>query len=1073
VKLSHFFIDRPVFAVVVSIIITLVGAIAYPTLAVSQYPAIVPATVTVTASYPGASAETMADTVSDPIEEAINGVEDMDYMSSQNTGDGHVTITVTFKLGTDPDKAQVLVENRVATATPRLPDVVRNTGVTVRKATPDILLAIHMYSPDGSLDQQYVANYVTLHVRDSILRLQGVGDITSRAARDYSMRIWIDPDKAAQRNLTADDVVGALRSHNVQLAAGNLGAPPFNGAKPAYQLNVQALGRLSTPEQFGDIIIKRDAQERITRVSDIARVEMGAADYTTNAYIATAQEGARPAVALGILQLPGTNALAAADSIKATMKKLSASFPPGLSYKIIYNPTDYVSASIDEVQKTLFIALGLVVIVVLIFLQSWRAALIPIMAIPVSLVGTFAVMKAFGFSLNNLSLFGLVLAIGIVVDDAIVVVENIERHLKAGLSPKEAAHVTMDEVGGALLAIAFVLCAVFVPTAFLQGISGQFYRQFALTIATATLISLIVSLTLSPAMAGIILKAHEPHHAHGKRSLFNRFADWFNGGFDRLSNGYSRMTARLVRAAVIVLVVYAGLLALTGYSLFSTPTGFIPAQDQGNFILSAQLPPGASLARTDDAIQKLMPIVLKTPGVLAASVYAGVDAPSQTTASNAGQMYVIEQPFEERLKSHIDYLKIMADLRKSVASVSEANVKIIPAPPVRGIGTSGGFKMIVEDQSGEDYQGLEKAAQALAAAANKDKAVANAFVTFNTRTPRIFADIDRDKAEVLGVPDTNVFDTLQTYLGSTYVNDFNLFGRTWQVFAQADTAYRTDDSAITDLKTRSNSGTMTPLGSVVTLKHITGPYRVLRYNLYPSAEIQGESAPGSSSGQTLAAMEKLAAQVLPQGFGYEWTELAYQQKAAGDTASLVFLLAVVFVFLLLAALYESVTLPFSVILIVPMCLLAAMAGLWTRHMDNNILTQIGLVVLIGLAAKNAILIVEFARQAEVEHGHERKTAAEEAARTRLRPILMTSFAFILGVAPLAFAQGAGAEMRQALGVAVFYGMIGVTLFGLVFTPTFYVVFRALGELLPKPPAGPPATPTTGGSPANEVQGGHA
>jgi HAE1 family hydrophobic/amphiphilic exporter-1 len=1058
--LSHFFIDRPVFAGVIAVLITLIGAIAYPTLPIAQYPDIAPPTVNVSASYPGASAETLANTVADPIEEQINGVDGMLYMSSQSTGDGHVTITVTFKLGTDPNTAQVLVQNRVATATPLLPPEVVAAGVTVRKSSPDILLAVHTYSPDGSLDQQYIANYVGLHIKNVLLRLPGVGDINSRAARDYSMRIWIDPDLAAARGLTVTDVVNALATQNVQVAAGAFGQPPRAGGAGAFQLSVEALGRLSTPQQFGDIVIKSDPQGRVTRVSDVARVELGAADYTTNAYMNKFN-----AVAMGILQQPGTNALKTADAIKGTMEQLKETFPPGLDYRIIYNPTEYVRASITEVEKTLLEALILVVAVVMIFLQTWRAAVIPIIAIPVSLVGTFAVMAAFGFSLNNLSLFGLVLAIGIVVDDAIVVVENVERHLRQGVTPREAAHTTMDEVGGALVAIALVLTAVFVPSALISGISGQFYRQFALTIATATLISLIVSLTLSPALAALIMRPHDPHHQPNRWTRpFARFGEGFNQQFDRLSHGYSNLTRRVVRMVVIMLVIYGGLLALTAWRLLATPTGFIPAQDQGQFIVAANLPPGASLQRSDAVMREVAAKLLATPSVVAASVYAGVDATTGTTSSNAGQAYVMLQPFEVRAAKGMTTKKVLADLHKQLDTITDADIRIIQPPPVRGIGSTGGFKMIVEDQGGRGAAALEAATNDLVQAASRDPAISGAFATFNTKTPRIFADIDRQKAEILGVPSSNVFATLQTYLGSTFVNDFNLFGRTFQVFAQADAPFRQDPAQLSMLRTRSNSGAMVPLGSVVNIHRTTGPYRVLRYNLFPGAEIQGDTASGYSSGQAMAAMEQLARQRLPAGFGYEWTELAYQQKLAGNTGTIVFGLAVVFVFLLLAALYESVTLPFSVILIVPMCLLAAMLGVNLRGADNNILTQIGLIVLIGLAAKNAILIVEFARQGEIEHGLERHEAAAEAARTRLRPILMTSFAFILGVAPLAFASGAGAEMRQALGVAVFSGMIGVTAFGLIFTPVFYVVFRAIAARLPKPPPKPPEVPTTRGAP---------
>jgi hydrophobe/amphiphile efflux-1 (HAE1) family protein len=1056
-KFSHLMIDRPVFSVVISILIMLMGAVAFAGLGVGQYPEIVPPTVNVTLTYPGASAETIAETVADPLEEQINGVEDMLYMSSQSTGDGNLQITVTFALGTDLDKAQELVQDRVNTALPRLPQEVQQTGILVRKSSPDILLAVHMYSPDGSQDQQYIANYVTLQVQDPLLRISGVGDIVTRAARDYAIRIWIDPDRAAERNVTVEDIVNTLRSHNIQIAAGNIGAPPFGNAPADWQLQVQAEGRLVTPQQFADIVIKRDAQNRITRISDVARVDLGAQNYTTDAYLGLDENGkanVHPAAAIGVLQLPGTNALQAADGVIKGMAQLRKSFPPGVGYQIIYNPTEYISQSIKEVYRTLFEALVLVVIVVIIFLQSWRAAIIPILAIPVSLVGTFGVMLAFGFTLNNLSLFGLVLAIGIVVDDAIVVVENVERHLEAGMSPRDAAHLTMDEVGGALIAIALVLSSVFIPAAFIPGISGQFYRQFALTIASATVISLIVSLTLSPSMAALVLKAREEHDKPRSRWArpFIWFSDKFNSAFGKLSHGYANFTARIVRIAGLMLIVYLGIILLTAWRIEATPIGFIPPQDQGNVIMAANLPNGASLARTDALIRKVIPIVLKSPGIIGASSYAGVDATTQTTNSASGQAYLIESSFEDRAKQGITLPKIIANLQKSLSSVPGAIIRILPPPPVRGIGTQGGVRMIIENRTGKaDYHEIQEITENLAAEFNKDPDVTGAYTTFNTDTPRIFADIDRTKAEYLGVPDSEVFDTLQTFLGSTYINDFNYLNHTYEVYAQADAPFRQNESAILRLQTRSNSGAMMPLGSVVSLKHVTGPYRVLRYQLYPSADIQANTPPGRSTGQTIAAMERIAQRVLPAGYAYEWTDLAYQQQAAGNTAGLVFGLAVTLVFLLLAALYESVTMPLAVILIVPMCLLAAITGVNLMGLDNNILTQIGFIVLIGLAAKNAILIVEFARQGELEHGHDRYQATVEAARTRLRPILMTSFAFIFGVVPLAFATGAGAELRQALGVAVFFGMIGVTAFGLIFTPDFYVLTRWLSDRIPQPP----------------------
>jgi hydrophobe/amphiphile efflux-1 (HAE1) family protein len=785
-------------------------------------------------------------------------------------------------------------------------------------------------------------------------------------------------------------------------------------------------------------------------------VDLGAQNYTTNAYLGTLKNGqpdTEPAAAIGVLQLPGTNALQAADGVIQEMEQLHQSFPPGIGYKIIYNPTDYIRQSINEVYKTLFEALVLVAIVVLVFLQSWRAALIPMLAVPVSLVGTFAVMLSAGFTLNTLSLFGLVLAIGIVVDDAIVVVENVERHLEHGMDPREAAHATMDEVGGALIAIALVLASVFIPAAFIAGVSGQFYRQFALTIASATAISLIVSLTLSPAMAALLLRQRQSD-ARGAAwtRVLSRAGRLFNRNFDRLSRGYGKMTGRLVRLVVVMLLIYVALIGLTTWRLSATPVGFIPAQDQGNVIMSAVLPHGASLARTDAVVRRTIPLALGVPGVIGASSYAGVEASTQTTDASAGQAYLIESSFEDRARRHVTLNGMIANLQKALSTIPDATIRILPPPPVRGIGTQGGVKMIVEDRTGaaNDYVRLETVTQNLVNAVNNDSNVSGAYQTFNTKSPRIHAEIDRVKAEYLGVSDSSVFDTLETMLGSSYVDDFNYLNHTYTVYAQADAPYRQDDSQILQLQTRSANGAMMPLGSTVNIVHTTGPYRVLRYQLYPSAEVQATTPQGHSTGQTMAAMERIAQRTLPAGFAYEWTELAYQQQAAGNTAALVFALAVILVFLLLAALYESVTMPLAVILIVPMCLLAAVTGVNIMGLDNNVLTQIGFIVLIGLAAKNAILIVEFARQGEFDQGHEPGQAAVEAATTRLRPILMTSFAFILGVVPLAFAHGAGAELRQALGVAVFFGMIGVTGFGLLFTPVFYVATRWLSKRLPQP-----------------------
>ena len=1052
-RFSHFCIDHPIFATVLSILVVLLGGAAYFTLPVAQYPEIAPPTIQIRTSYPGASAEVVSNTVATPIEQEVNGVENMLYMVSQATGDGQLQISVTFALGTDLDTAQVLVQNRVSVAEARLPDAVRQIGVTVQKSSPDILMVIHLSSSDGSRDPLYISNYATLQVRDVLARLDGVGDVRIFGARDYAMRIWLDPEKVASRNLTAGDVVSALRSQSVQVASGVLDQPPVP-EQGAFQLNVETLGRLSDPRQFGNVVIKTDEEGRVTRVEDIGRVELAAQDYTANGYL-----DERPAVPILIFQRPGSNALATSDRLIATMQELSKSFPPGLRYDIVYNPTEFIAESVHEVTKTIWEAAILVVIVVIVFLQTWRAAIIPIVAIPIALIGTFIVMAALGYSLNNLSLFGLVLAIGIVVDDAIVVVENAERELRAGLSPREAAHRTMDEVASALIAIALVLCAVFIPAALISGIQGQFFRQFAVTIAAATVISAFVSLTLSPALCAILLK---PHAERGRSwPLFRpigAFFGGFNRGFERMSAGYGALTRTLLRFAAVMLVVYAGFLALTAWQFSRAPTGFIPEQDQGYLITVIQLPPGASLARTDAVVRRATDLVLGMDGIAHAVPFAGFDGATFTNASNAGAIFFPLKPFAEREAKGLSAARLQAEINKKLSVIQDAFIITISPPPVSGIGTSGGFKMMVEDKAGRGLQALEAAAQGIVAKANQTPGLAGVFSLFNTRTPKIYADIDRVRADMIGVPTDRIFEALEVYLGSVYVNDFNILGRTYRVTAQADGAFRQDVRDIGNFKTRSNSGGIVPLSAVATFRELTGAYRVPRYNLYPAAEVQGSTRPGFSTGEALAAMEKIAAETLPTGFGFEWTELALQERLVGNSSLLIFAASVVFVFLLLAAQYESWTLPLAVILIVPMCLLAAVSGLLLRAMDVNILAQVGFVVLIGLAAKNAILIVEFARQGEAE-GRPRREAAVGAARTRLRPILMTSFAFIFGVVPLALATGAGFEMRRSIGTAVFFGMIGVTLFGLLFTPLFYVACRRLGEIFSRRPRPVPGQDT--------------
>ncbi len=1051
-NISDFFIKRPIFAGVLSILIFLVGAISLFQLPISEYPEVVPPTVIVHAVYPGANPKTISETVAAPLEQAINGVEDSLYMFSQATSDGVMTLTVTFKLGTNLDNAQVQVQNRVAQAQPKLPEEVRRLGVTTTKASPDLLMVVHLFSPDNRYNDIYVRNYATLQVRDVLARLQGVGQVRIFGSGDYAMRVWLDPNKVAAKGLTASEVVAAIREQNVQVAAGGVGQQP--SSRPVdTELLINAKGRLSTEEEFGAITIKSGANGERVQLRDVARLELGASEYALRSLLNN-----KPAVALPIAQLPGSNAIATSDAVRATMAELKKNFPEGLDYDIVYDPTIFVRHSIEAVIHTLIEAILLVVLVVILFLQTWRASIIPLAAVPVSLVGTFAVMHALGFSINALSLFGLVLAIGIVVDDAIVVVENVERNIALGLSPVDATKRAMREVTGPIVATALVLSAVFIPTAFISGLTGQFYKQFALTIAISTIISAFNSLTLSPALSALLLKGH-----HGPKDALTRGMDFafgwffrpFNRFFEWASLKYSNGVARLLRMSVIALVVYAGLVGATALLFKKVPSGFVPVQDKQYLVAFAQLPGAASLDRSDAVIRRMTDIALKHPGVANAIEFPGLSINGFTNSPNSGILFVALKPFEERKTKDLSGPAIARQLQAEYAKIQDAYIAIFPPPPVQGLGTIGGFKLYIEDRGDNGLDALFSATQGLIGEANKTPGLSGIFSSFTINTPQLDADVDRAKAKAMGVPLQNVFETMQINLGSLYVNDFNRFGRTYQVVAQADAQFRGHAEDILRLKTKNSAGQLVPLGSLLKVNETYGPDRVMRYNGYPAAEINGAAALGYSSGQAETIMEKLAASNLPKGMVLDWTELTFQKIIAGNAGLWIYPLSILLVFLVLAAQYESFRLPFAVILIVPMALFSAMLGIWLTGGENNVFTQIGLIVLIGLAAKNAILIVEFALKRRDE-GAGIVEAALDAARLRLRPILMTSIAFIAGVFPLVVSTGAGAEMRHAMGVAVFAGMIGVTFFGLFLTPVFYVVLEKIGAK--KPAALPIATP---------------
>jgi multidrug efflux pump len=1043
-NISRFFIDRPIFAGVLSVVILLAGIIAMKMLPTSEYPEVVPPSVVVRAQYPGANPKVIAETVASPLEEKINGVENMLYMQSQANSDGNMTTTVTFKLGTNPDLATQLVQNRVQQALPRLPEDVQRLGVTVVKAAPTLVMGVNLVSPNDRYDMTYLRNYALINVKTRLERVPGIGEVVLWGSGDYAMRVWLDPTKVARQSMTASDVVKAIREQNVQVAAGLVGGAPMT-QNVQMQLSINAQGRLKSEEEFRNIVLKTSADGAVTRLGDVARIELDAQEYGLRALLDN-----KASAQLIIYQQPGANSLQISDEVRKTMQDLKADMPDGVDYRIVYDPTQFVRESIDAVVHTLIEAIVLVVVVVIVFLQSWRASIIPLLAVPVSIVGTFSLMLAFGFTINALSLFGMVLAIGIVVDDAIVVVENVERNIAAGLTPLEATYEAMREVSGPIIAIALTLVAVFVPLAFMSGLTGQFYKQFAMTIAISTVISAFNSLTLSPALAALLLKDHHaPKDAltRGMDRLFGPFFKLFNKVFQRGSESYGKGVGKVIGHKAAMLVVYGVLLAAAALMAKVVPGGFVPAQDKDYLVSIVQLPNGASLERTEKVIRAMTDITLKQPGVESAVEYPGMSVNGFMNSSSAGVLFVVLKPSKLRHKGETAN-EIVAALNTKFGAIKDAQIAVFPPPPVLGLGALGGFKLQIEDRGALGYEALNTATQAFLKKAAQAPELGPSFSSYQINVPQLNVNLDRVKAKQLGVDITDVFDTMQIYLGSLYVNDFNQFGRVFQVRAQADAPFRSSAADIGQLKTRNAAGEMVPLSSLVTVSPTYGPEMVVRYNGYTAADINGGPAPGYSSGQAQAAIERIAKETLPRGMKFEWTDLTYQQVLAGNSALWVFPISVLLVFLVLAAMYESLTLPLAILLIVPMTLLSALFGVWLTRGDNNIFTQIGLMVLVGLSAKNAILIVEFARELEMQ-GRSIVQAAIEASRLRLRPILMTSIAFIMGVVPLVISTGAGAEMRRAMGIAVFFGMLGVTLFGLMLTPVFYVLLRKLagGEQL--------------------------